>query len=170
MEQSIKRIRFNGLGLEMANLTVEQPSIKVIKVELHHGIPIERQSILPVEKYTIKDSSLMMAPLKVYAPNDPFDNRSALDHLDYNHKPYVVALTLLIESPMKLYVQNQNYSSVLFGSNDEEMVKNVVRVEANCRWHDLFKILPVNNKPSLGWKITDFNNVLNENPYFPQRK
>lgn len=73
----------------------------------------------------------------------------------------------MVESPMKLFVQNQNYSAVLFGSRDEELVKNIVRVEAQVRWLDLFKILPVNNKPQFGWKITDFNNVLNENPYLP---
>jgi hypothetical protein len=44
------------------------------------------------------------------------------------------------------------------------MVKNVIRIEANVRWLDLFKILPVENKPPLDWKITDINNVLNENP------
>ena len=56
----------------------------------------------------------------------------------------------------------------MFGSNDEEMVKNVVRFETNVRWLDIFKALPVENKKEQGWKITDFNNVLNENPYFPQ--
>jgi hypothetical protein len=34
------------------------------------------------------------------------------------------------------------------------------------RWTDLMKIVPVNNKKSLGWKITDFNNLMNENPMF----
>jgi len=34
------------------------------------------------------------------------------------------------------------------------------------KWSDLYKILPVGNKPTIGWRITDFNNVLNENPYF----
>jgi len=96
------------------------------------------------------------------------DTRHFLDHLNYNYKPYVVSATLLIESPMKLYVQNQNFSSVLFGSTDEELVKNVVRVETQVRWLDLFKIMGTTNKPQLGWKITDFNNVLNENPYLPQ--
>ena len=68
---------------------------------------------------------------------------------------------------MKLYVQNQNYSSVLFGSNDEESIKNVVRFEANLRWFDFLNVLPVDNKKSLGaWKITDFNNILNENQLF----
>ena len=68
---------------------------------------------------------------------------------------------------MKLYVQNQNYSSVLFGSNDEESIKNVVRFEANLRWFDFLNVLPVDNKKSIGaWKITDFNNILNENQLF----
>jgi hypothetical protein len=48
------------------------------------------------------------------------------------------------------------------------MVKNVVRFETNLRWLDLFKILNVENKPDQKWKITDFNNVLNENPYLPK--
>ncbi len=78
----------------------------------------------------------------------------------------MIAITTLIESPMKLFIQNQNYSNILFGSNDRELVKNVVRFEANVRWTDLLKVLPVNNKPSLKWKITDFNNLMNENPYF----
>jgi hypothetical protein len=45
-------------------------------------------------------------------------------------------------------------------------VKNVVRFEANLRWSDLIQITSTNNKPSLNWKITDFNNIMNENPYF----
>ena len=102
----------------------------------------------------------------MYVPK--IDTRHFLDHLNYNYKPYVVSATLLIESPMKLYVQNQNFSSVLFGSTDEELVKNVVRVETQVRWLDLFKIMGTANKPQFGWKITDFNNVLNENPYLPQ--
>jgi hypothetical protein len=57
---------------------------------------------------------------------------------------------------------------VLFGSTDAENVKNVVRFETQLRWLDLFKVLPVANKPDYRWKITDFNNVLNENPYLPQ--
>jgi hypothetical protein len=40
----------------------------------------------------------------VYVPKN--DKRSFLDHLDYDHKPYVLAATVLVESPMKLYVQN----------------------------------------------------------------
>ena len=70
---------------------------------------------------------------------------------------------------MKLYVQNQNFSSILFGSNDEEKIKNVVRFEANLRWYDFMNLLPTPNKLSIAdWKITDYNNVMNENPLFEE--
>ena len=42
----------------------------------------------------------------------------------------------------------------------------MVRFEANMKRWDLYKVLPVNNKPSLKWQITDFNNLMNENPFF----
>ena len=45
-------------------------------------------------------------------------------------------------------------------------MKNVVRFEAHFKWHDLFKLINVDNKSPQHWKITDFNNVLNENPHF----
>lgn len=42
-----------------------------------------------------------------------------------------------------------------------------MKFEANLRWFDFMNLLPVDNKKSIGnWKITDFNNVLNENPLF----
>jgi len=41
-----------------------------------------------------------------------------------------------------------------------------VRFEANLHWTDFLKMMPVNNKPSLKWKITDWNNLMNENPHF----
>ena len=89
----------------------------------------------------------------------------------YNHRPYLVALTCVVESPMKLFVYNQNHSSVLFGSQDQESIKNVVRFEANLRWFDFMNLLPVNNKKAVGnWKITDFNNVLNENVLFEDQQ
>jgi hypothetical protein len=166
VKESVRRIQFHGLDIEMANLTVDQPKIKLLKVEVSHGISVDRASNKPQSQYTVTKGSLFGAPQTVYTPKN--DTRHFLDNLDYNYKPYVVAATLLVESPMKLFVQNQNFSAVLFGSTDEEIVKNVVRVETQVRWLDLFKILPVENKVQFGWKITDFNNVLNENPYLPQ--
>ena len=44
----------------------------------------------------------------------------------------------------------------------------VVRFEANLRWTDFFKVMPTENKRPQQWKITDFNNLMNENPLFDQ--
>lgn len=104
VKKSIKRIRFHGLAIEMANLTVHQPKMRVLKAELIHGLDRERSKNLPKGEYTEYKSSLFGAPLRTYVPHN--DKRSFLDHLDQNHKPYIVAITCLIESPMKMFVQN----------------------------------------------------------------
>ena len=171
VSESIKRIHFHGLDVEMANLTVEQPSIKVLKAEVHQGLNLDRASNAPSQSdYNISSNhSMFGAKWRTYAPKSR-DSRHFLDVLDADtHRPYLVSITCLVESPMKLFVFNQNHSSVLFGSEDSENVKNIVRFEANLRWFDFFNMLPVNNKKSIGnWKITDFNNVLNENPLFDE--
>jgi len=164
VNESIKRIHFHGLDIEMANLTVEQPRIQVIKVEVDHGLSLQRDANMSLSDYQVTESSIMGAPIRYYVPKN--DDREFIDGLNEDNRPYNVSVTCLVESPMKLYVENQNFSSVLFGSTDEELVKNVVRFEANVQWSDLLRQLPVNNKPSMGWKITDFNNIMNENAHF----
>ena len=165
---SIRRIHFHGLDVEMANLTVEQPSIKILKAEVQQGLNVDRSlnNRMAADYNISKNHNIFGAKWQTYSQKN--DERHVLDVLDtVDHRPYLVSLTCLVESPMKLYVLNQNYSSVLFGSNDEDPVKNVVRFEANLRWFDFMNLLPVNNKHSIGqWKITDFNNVLNENSLF----
>lgn len=148
----------------MANLTVTQPKMRVLKAEVSYGLHVERSLNLNKDEYSVSKKKLLGANYNYYTPKN--DSRSFLDNLDSNYKPYCVAITVLFESPMKMFVQNQNYSAILFGSSDEELVKNVVRFETNLRWMDFGKILPTENKPPQGWKITDFNNVLNENSYF----
>ena len=49
-------------------------------------------------------------------------------------------------------------------------MKNVIKFEANLKWYDFFNMLPVDNKKSLNWRVTDFNSVLNENPLFPEEE
>ena len=53
VNQSLDRIHFHGLDIEMANLTVEQPSIKVLKVEISHRLNIERSKNLPKDAYNV---------------------------------------------------------------------------------------------------------------------
>lgn len=164
VNESLDRIHFHGLDIEMANLTVTQPSIQILKVEISHGLKLERSLNGVKSDWIVSQTSLMGAPETVYTP--AIDERDVIDGLDANHKPYLVAVTAMIESPMKLFVMNQNYSKILLGNDNDEMAKNVVRFEANLRWSEFFDILPTFNKPPRNWKITDYNNLMNENPHF----
>ena len=42
VSESLQRIHFHGLDVEMANLTVEQPSIKILKAEVHKNLKVDR--------------------------------------------------------------------------------------------------------------------------------
>lgn len=156
----------------MANMTMVQPNIKVLRAEIHQNLSVIRgENMKSIKDYTVtKNHSVGGATWKTYHPADESKNsNNALDAMDSFHtnKPYLVQITCVVESPMKLFVLNQNGSKVIFGSDDDEMVKNIVKFEANLRWFDFFNLLPVENKASLGpWKITDFNNIMNENALF----
>ena len=156
---SVERIHFHGLDIELANLQIEN-TITVINVEIFHGLSRDRATNGPKDSYIATKSSILGAPCTYYAPAQN-DDRHFLDFLDNDYKPYLVSVTATVESPMKLYVQNQNFTSVLFGSQDAEPVKNIVRFEANLASLDLMDVLPVNNKAPKGWKITDFNDLMN---------
>jgi len=79
---------------------------------------MDRSKNLREGDYTISNNhSISGAPWKTYA--GPNDDRSIFDVLDFeNHRPYLVQITCMVESPMKLFVQNQNYSKILVGSDD----------------------------------------------------
>lgn len=98
----------------MSNITNNQPNIKLLKVEIHKGLQVDRNANGSKDDYSISKSKWLGADYTVYQPKN--DTRHFLDHLDSNHKPFVLAVTALVESPMKLHVMNQDYSSVLFGS------------------------------------------------------
>lgn len=165
VNESMDRIHFHGLDLEMANLTAE-PNIRVLKVEVNHGLNVDRSQNGNAEDWAIAESSIQGAQCNYYTPVP--DNRSMLDSIEDSRKPYVVAVTCLIESPMKLFVYNQNCSKILLGSDNQEMVKNVVRFEANLAWNELLDVMPTQMKPPKEWIITDYNNLMNENPFFRQ--
>jgi hypothetical protein len=90
----------------MANLTVNQPSIKVLKAEIFHGIDVQRSSNGPKDNYIETKSTLFGAPCTYYVPTPDRDTRHWLDFMEEDYKPYLVSITALIESPMKLYIQN----------------------------------------------------------------
>lgn len=88
----------------------------MLKCEITHGLSVDRNANGSESDWTKTESSLMGAPCHYYAPKN--DTRSFFDNFEEGRKPYCVAVTALIESPMKLFVQNQNYSKILFGSDD----------------------------------------------------
>jgi len=104
VNQSVERIQFHGLDIEMANLTVEQPSISVLKVEIAHGVDVERDANGTLDQWKVSDSTFLGAKTKYYTPVN--DTRDMVDSMKADHRPYCVAMTCLIESPMKMYVQN----------------------------------------------------------------
>ena len=87
----------------MANLTVES-AMKVLKVEINHGLNVERSQNGVKSDYTVTKSSFLGAPTNYYVPKS--DSRHVLDNLETSRRPYCIAVTVLIESPMKLFVQN----------------------------------------------------------------
>jgi hypothetical protein len=165
---AVQRIQLRGLGIEMANLTVHQPHIKLLKCELTHGLSVDRDANGQKGDWNVARDTIMGAPVEYFTAKD--DQRSFWDNFDSGKQPYTIAFTCMVESPMKLYVQNQNYSKVLFGSTNQDLVKNVVRFEANCYWTDMVNFLPVNNKKSLKWKITDFNDLMDANKQFEAKQ
>eukprot|EP00352_Strombidinopsis_acuminata_P007619 CAMPEP_0176354146 /NCGR_PEP_ID=MMETSP0126-20121128/12333_1 /TAXON_ID=141414 ORGANISM="Strombidinopsis acuminatum, Strain SPMC142" /NCGR_SAMPLE_ID=MMETSP0126 /ASSEMBLY_ACC=CAM_ASM_000229 /LENGTH=59 /DNA_ID=CAMNT_0017706165 /DNA_START=569 /DNA_END=748 /DNA_ORIENTATION=+ len=59
---------------------------------------------MPHSSYNVTESSIMGAPTRYYVKKN--DHRELVDGLDVENKPYNVSVTCLIESPMKLFVQN----------------------------------------------------------------
>ena len=107
VSDSLRRIHFHGLDVEMANLTVEQPSIRILKAEVHQGLNLDRSQNLPLNAYNVTGNhSISGAPWRTYSSKTN-DRRHFLDVLEADtHRNYLVQLTCVVESPMKLFVYN----------------------------------------------------------------
>lgn len=68
VKASLERIHFHGLDVEMANLTVNQPKMKVLKAEVSYGLTVERKANLPKEHYQLSKKSLFGAKYNYYTP------------------------------------------------------------------------------------------------------
>lgn len=66
------------MDIELANLTVHQPKIEILNVEVHHGLNVNRHENKPKDAYNITESTLLGAPMKLYT-NKAGDTRSVLD-------------------------------------------------------------------------------------------
>jgi hypothetical protein len=93
----------------MANLTIEQPSIRVLKAEVRQGLDVNRDNNnRSIKDYNVYNNhNIFGAKWQTFSQKNPsLDQRHVLDSLLEwdSHRPYLVSFTCLIESPMKLYV------------------------------------------------------------------
>lgn len=110
------------MDVEMANLRLKSDKIEILKVELTHGVPINRTERLASEEYNISSGSFLGAPLKTFTRKDGKNKHSILDNMFVDYRPYNLAVTTLVSSPMKFFVYNQNRSAIIFGNNSSESV------------------------------------------------
>ena len=155
--QELKRFSFN---LDVNTIKIRQ-NYKLLRIEILKNINIDRSFNGEFSKFNFGNYNMGLSNMVVA-------HERGEDHsLAQNQKPFILACTMLIQSPMRLAIFNQNLSKE-FKYRDEEVLDYVVRFETEMNYSDFTWILPTQNKPSRikFTKITDFNNVLRGNPYF----
>lgn len=155
--RELKKFSFN---LEVNTIKIRQ-SYKILRMEIFKNINIDRSLNTDFDQKSFSNFNMGLGNMVVA-------NQKGEDYsLAQNQKPFVLACTMLVQSPMRLAIFNQNLSKE-FKLRDEEVLDYVVRFETEMNYSDFTWILPTQNKPSRMkfTKITDFNNVLRGNPYF----
>lgn len=84
-----------------------------------------------------------------------------------NNKPFILATTLKVTTPMKLSIFNQNLSLKLYGKPENDNVSYLFNMETELGFRDLIGFLPNPNRTSKlrQSRITDINKVLGGNPF-----
>jgi hypothetical protein len=166
MQRSLNGIKKQGYQLEIESLrTIFDYSM--LRIELYKNLNINRSMNMSYDSYSFSQISTPLGPLVTARENNK-DNNS----LAKNPKPFILAATMLIKTPMKVAIFNQNMSRKIYGEAEAESLDYVVRFETEMNYSDFTWVLPSPNKPSRlrATKITDFNNVARGNPYFYKNK
>jgi len=164
IEANLTSINRLGYNMELESLKIMQ-DYKVLRVEIYKNFNIDRQTNKALDNYNLSKIKTPLGPLIVA-------HEKGNDHsLQKNPQPFILATTMLVQSPMKMAFFNQNLSKKLHGRPEEERINYVVRFESKFNYSDFGWILPTQNKPKRlrQTKITDFNNVLRGNPYFENK-
>jgi hypothetical protein len=153
-----------GFNLEIDSLKILY-SYKVLRMEIYKNLKINRNSNMTFDKYKFSRIWTPLAPL-VLAKEIGSDHSIFTDP-----KPFILATTMLVQTPMKMAVFNQNMTRKVHGRDEEEKINYVVRFETEMNYSDFAWILPTQNKPKRlrSTKITDFNNIMRGNPYFTNK-
>jgi len=161
---NIRSIMNKGYNVELESLKILQ-EYKVLKVELFKNLRINRDENKSLSQYEIKVRPTPLGNL-VIANEKGNDYSFAKDS-----KPFILATTMLVRTPMKVGIFNQNLKRKLYGQPEQENIDYVVRFETQVNLSELFWILPTQNKPKRlrSTKITDLNNVMRGNPFFLEK-
>jgi hypothetical protein len=164
LQQSLNTLKKKGYQLEIESLSTKM-DYGVLRIELYKNLNIDRSKNSDYSRYSFVKSSTPLGTL-VNAREIGEDNNS----LAKNQKPFILATTMLVRTPMKIAIFNQNLSRKIYGENENEAIDYVVRFETQMNYSDFTWILPGPNKPSRlrMTKITDFNNLARGNPFFPR--
>jgi hypothetical protein len=155
--RELKKFSFN---LEVNTIKIRQ-NHKLLRMEILKNINIDRSQNEDFSRLSFSKVNTGLANMVVA-------NQKGEDYsFAQKQKPFILACTMLVQSPMRLAIFNQNLSKE-FKLRDEDVLDYVVRFETQMTYSDFTWILPTQNKPSRlkFTKITDFNNILRGNPYF----
>jgi hypothetical protein len=161
VQSTLMSVLRQGFNLEIDSLRILQ-RYKILRMEIYKNLKIDRDSNMSYNNYKFSKIWTPLAPL-VVAREIGNDSSIFTDP-----KPFILATTMLVQTPMKMAVFNQNMSRKVHGRAEEEKINYVVRFETEMNYSDFTWILPTQNKPKRlrSTKITDINNIMRGNPYF----
>jgi hypothetical protein len=159
--KNLNELKLLGYQLEIDTLTTRQ-EYSLLRLEVYKNLKINRYENKNYSHYTFSKNA------------SPIGDITVANHLNEdlsianNQKPFILAATMRVRSPMKIAIYNQNMTRKIYGDDAEKTIDYVVRFETMMNFSDFTWILPNPNKPSRLrlTKITDFNNMLRGNPYF----
>jgi hypothetical protein len=160
----VDKIRKDGFVLDIEKLTVKQ-DYKLLRVEIYKNLKINRYENKPLHNYSF---STIPTPLgKAVVAKEEGKDISFVE----DPRPFILATTMLIKTPMKIAILNQNMKKKLHGLPENQITEYVVRFETQLKYSDFTWVLPTQNKPDRLrlTKISDFNNVLRGNPFFTDK-
>ena len=163
MTSKLLKLKSYGFNLEIDTIKIRQ-NYKILRMEIFKNLFNDRKLNGEYANYSFSRVPTGLAPM-VVAKEAGKDYSIAL-----NKKPFILATTMLVKSPMKLCIWNQNQTKE-FKLKEQEVYEYVVRFETQMTYSDFGWVLPTQNKPSRlrDTKISDFNNVLRGNPFFAQK-
>ena len=160
----LEKLRRKGFFIELESIRNKQ-EFEVIDVNLYKNLRINRYKNFENENINKMDdlniSSYFGGKYNVARVNN--HDTSIFE----NNKPFILATTMKVTSPMKLSVFNQNLSLKVYGKTEQSNVSYIVRFETEMSPRELFSVAYNPNKKlrTRQTRIADFNEVLNGNPF-----